>query len=65
MDLPERRIDVRLRPAAETPLLGLQEIVASRLDADERPIRFAVTESAGNRWKCELGTIKGTPSDFK
>jgi hypothetical protein len=62
MDLTERRIDVRLRPAAETPLLSLREIVASRLDPGERPIRFVVTESAGNRWQCELGTIKGASS---
>ena len=49
------QIDVDL---AHTDILGqVRTAVEHQLRASETPIRFAVTESEGGRWTCELGAL--------
>jgi len=62
MFLIDRQLDI---PAVKTNISLLKyfrEEVEKNIDADEIPVRFAVTQSNSNINKCELGILKGASS---
>lgn len=59
MNLQEREVDIRLAAGAKGLLARLAEAMAEQVDATETVVRFAVTESEGGRFHCELGILSG------
>ena len=56
MPLTERQISIS--PSADR-FAAIESEVAKYLGADEIPTRFAVAESGGGSYQCEIGVIKG------
>ena len=57
--LAQRSIEILVEPALPDLLGQVRTAVERHLGASATPIRLAVTESAGDRWTCELGTLTG------
>ena len=55
--LVQRSIEIAVDPAAPDMLGQVRAAVEHQLYPTETPIRLAVTNSEGNRWTCELGTV--------
>ena len=53
----ERSIQIEVDPTHPDILGQVRTAVKRRMGASETPIRFAVTNSDGGNWACELGTL--------
>ena len=59
--LSARTIQLCLDPASDNLLFQVEELVQAQLSAEEQLIRFAVTQSHGSRWTCDVAVQSGTP----
>ena len=57
--LYEKTIQISIDSASADLIGQLEGQVMAQLEADETPVRLAVTESAGERWTCEIGLLVG------
>ena len=60
MLLTEREIDVPAGKGKTSLLTFFREAIGKCLDANEIPVRFAVTQSNSKACHCELGVLRGT-----
>ena len=60
--LAERSIELRVRGDSPSLFDDISAAVKAQILPGEVPVRFAVTESSGNFWHCELGVQVGEAS---
>ena len=57
--LYEKTIQISIDSASADLIGQLEGQVMAQLEADETPVRLAVTESEAGRWTCEIGLLVG------
>ena len=61
-DVRQRSIEIRVDVERPNLIEQVRVAVERQIGKSETPIRFAVTESTGDRWTCELATTPERPS---
>ena len=63
MHVYEEELEIPVRPGHEGLLAYFEQTIDDRLGKRLFPIRFAVTETNNDTYKCELGVIAGLTED--
>ncbi len=60
MLLTEREIDIPVAKGSSSLLSYFEKAIKKHLDSEQIPVRFAVTQSDSDGYRCELGVLEGT-----